>query len=65
MSYDDFQTLLRYVEKDITPCQVSGGHKVITAAERLTLTIRFLATGESYRSLSFQFRIYCKEFHIL
>ncbi|XP_046856153.1 protein ANTAGONIST OF LIKE HETEROCHROMATIN PROTEIN 1-like [Xenia sp. Carnegie-2017] len=57
MSYDNFQTLLRYIEKDITPCQVSGGHKVITAAERLTLTIRFLATGESYRSLSFQFRI--------
>ena len=24
---------------------------------RLTLTLRFLATGETYRSLSFQFRI--------
>jgi hypothetical protein len=30
---------------------------VIPAQERLTLTIRFLATGETYRSLFFQFRI--------
>ena len=30
----------------------------ISAAEqRLTLTVRFLATSESFRSLSFQFRI--------
>ena len=34
-----------------------GGLKPISPAERLTLTLRFLATGESFRSLSFQFRI--------
>ena len=34
-----------------------GCHKVISAAERLTLVIRFLATGEIFHSLSFQFRI--------
>ena len=34
-----------------------GGNKVISLKERLALTIRFLATGETYRSLSYQFRI--------
>ena len=57
MTYDDFTEILRVIEPDITPQQVNGGHKVIRAAERLTLAIRFLATGETYRSLSFQFRI--------
>ena len=57
MHYEDFKTLLSYIERDITPHQVIGGHKVIAPAERLTLTLCFLATGESYRSLSFQFRI--------
>lgn len=57
MTHDDFVEILRLIEPDITPRQVTGGHKVITAAERLTLAIRFLATGETYRSLSFQFRI--------
>ena len=53
MHYEDFKTLLSYIERDITPHQVIGGHKVIAPAERLTLTLRFLAKGESYRSLSF------------
>ena len=57
MTHNDFLEILRLVEPDITHRQVTGGHKVISAAERLTLTIRFLATGETYRSLSFQFRI--------
>ena len=30
---------------------------MITASERLAVTLTFLATGETYRSLSFQFRI--------
>lgn len=34
-----------------------GGNKVISLKERLALTIRILATGETYRSLSYQFRI--------
>jgi len=58
MKFEDFTAILREIVADITPRQVpKGGHKVISAAERLTLTLRFLATGETFRSLSFQFRI--------
>ncbi len=57
MSYNDFKVLLRVVEPHISPHQVQGGQKVIPALERLTSTIRFLATGGTYRSLCFQFRI--------
>ena len=53
MNHEDFKSILKAIEPDITPRQVMGGHRVIAAAERLTLTIRFLATGETYRSLSF------------
>ena len=57
MTYPDFLALLGVIEPYIAPRQIVGGNKVITAAERFTLTIRYLATGEFYRSLSFQFRI--------
>ena len=57
MSYEDFLYILNLIEKDITPKQILGGHKVINAKSRLILAIRFLATGKSYRSLGFQFRI--------
>ena len=33
------------------------GGKPIVPAERLALTLRFLATGETFQSLHFQFRI--------
>ena len=50
--------MLREIVADVTPRHVpKGGHKAISAAERLTLTLRFLATGETFRSLSFQFSI--------
>lgn len=47
----------RYIEADITPQQILGGNKVVTAPERLAVTLRYLVTGETFRSLSFQFRI--------
>ena len=55
MSHADFQRVLSYIEQDITRKQVLGGN--IPPKERLALAIRFLATGETYRSLSYQFRI--------
>ena len=41
-----------YIKKQDTCMRIS-----IPASERLALTIRFLATGETFQSLSFQFRI--------
>ena len=57
MNREDFEKILKAIEPDVSPRQVMGGHKVIAAAERLTLTIRFLTTGETYQSLNFQFCI--------
>ena len=37
-----------------TPQKIVDGNKFISAAERLTLEFRFLATGETFGSLSFQ-----------
>ena len=55
MNHRDFVTLLSNIGADITPKQVLDGHKVISGAEGLTLTISFLATWETYRSLSYHF----------
>ena len=57
MNYDDFCEILRSIEQYITPKEIFGGAKVVKAAGRLTLAIRFMATGETFHSLSFQFRI--------
>ncbi|XP_068674609.1 uncharacterized protein [Montipora foliosa] len=57
MNYNQFLTILLVLEPHISKKQVIGGHKTISAAERLTLTIRFLASGETFRSLCFQFRM--------
>ena len=57
MSHEDFLRILGHIEPDITPHQVTGGNNVISPKSRLTLAIRFLATGETFRSLSFQFRM--------
>ena len=57
MSYEDFKQLLNNIEQHITPHQVNVSNKVITAPERLALTLRFVATCESFKSLSFQFCI--------
>ena len=45
------------IEPHISPTESYRGAKTLRADERLVLTIRFLATGETFRSLSFQFRI--------
>ena len=58
MDYDCLKHILQLNEPYITP-QNSGvsGQCVVTTAERLVLTIRFLAMGETFSSLNLQFRI--------
>ena len=54
MKYSSFQFLLENIERNITLVELAKGRlKPISPAERLTLTLRFLTTGESFRSLSF------------
>ena len=58
MKCSSFRYLLANIERDITPMELEKrGLKPTSPAKCLTLTLRFLATGESFESLSFQFRI--------
>ena len=57
MKYEDFKKLLNSIEQHNTPHQVNSGNKIITATERFVLLLQFLAIGENFKSLSFQFRI--------
>ena len=58
MSYSSFINILSKMKKYITLKEIGwDGNKVISPAERLTLTLRFLVTKENYKSLSFQFRV--------
>ncbi|XP_066457743.1 uncharacterized protein [Eleutherodactylus coqui] len=51
-----FDRLLELLRRDLT-YQDTHMRKAITAEERLLITLRFLATGESYASLHLQFRV--------
>ena len=55
MTHEGFLEILRYIEPYISPQESVRGTKIITASERLALTIRFLATGELFSSLTYQF----------
>ena len=57
MNLKHFNQILNLVLPDITPQEMIGGNIVISAAERLTVTLRFLATSKTFQSLSFQFSI--------
>ncbi|KAK0150875.1 Mucolipin-1 [Merluccius polli] len=56
MDVDDFNFLLDKVQPLIQRKDTTL-RKAITARQRLLVTLRFLATGESFRSLCFQYRI--------
>ena len=57
MDIVDFEFILGKISQFISPQEIIGGHKPILADERLALALRYLATGESFQSLSYQFRI--------
>ena len=56
MDNDSFNELLTLVQPDITR-QDTPMRDSITAAQRLVITLRFLATGETFKSLQYLFRV--------
>ena len=56
MSPDRFQHLLSLIEPLVTK-ETTNFREPISAGERLSITLRFLATGESQQWLSFAYRI--------
>ena len=56
MPYQKFQELVRATEPKIIK-QETCMRKSIEPSERVALAVRYLATGETFQSLSFQFRI--------
>jgi len=57
MDVGDFEFILSRISDLISPKARLGGTRPIECDERLALTLRYLATGESFQSLSFQYRI--------
>ena len=57
MDYDTFLNLLAAIEPFISPQESYHGVPTIEYNERLILTPRFLATGKTFRSLGYKFRI--------
>ncbi|KAF4115303.1 hypothetical protein G5714_002792 [Onychostoma macrolepis] len=56
MTAEDFDFLLGKVKHLITK-QDTKMRLAIPPGERMSLTLRFLATGESFKSLRFQYRV--------
>ncbi|CAH1987622.1 unnamed protein product [Acanthoscelides obtectus] len=56
MSHDDFQYLCNKISPAIKK-QDTNMRLAINVEERLAITLRFLASGDSYRSLSYLFRV--------
>lgn len=56
MSASDFEYLINLVGPKISKAD-STFRKAIPVTERLALTLRYLATGDSYTSLSFLFKV--------
>ncbi|KAJ4446436.1 hypothetical protein ANN_13132 [Periplaneta americana] len=54
--FADFETLLSMIGPKISKCDTSY-RKAIPANERLAVTLRFLATGDSYHFLMYTFKI--------
>ena len=55
MSVTDYEFLLSQISGLISPNERISRNRPILVDERLALTLRHLATGESFQSLSYQF----------
>ena len=58
MSVTDQEFSLSQISDLISPNKRINGNRPILADERLALTLRYLARGESFQSISYQFQIY-------
>jgi len=56
MSSSDFEYILNKIGPDITKLDTNM-RKAIPAQERLAITLRFLASGDSFVSLSYLFKV--------
>lgn len=56
MNYSTFNSLVQIVEHDLQR-QDTHLRKAVTVREKLAATLRFLSTGESYKSLEYQTRL--------
>lgn len=56
MSRYDFEVLLNKVRPILTK-QTTNMREPISVSTKLAITLRFLASGDSYRSLMYQFRV--------
>lgn len=54
MELQDFQKILSFIQPLIQKC---SGREPISPTERLMITLRFLASGTDYHSLSFYFKL--------
>ncbi|KAK9711311.1 hypothetical protein QE152_g25518 [Popillia japonica] len=57
LSKTQFFEVLSYIENDITKTPNTFVNEPISACQPLCLTLRYLATEESFRSMSFNYRI--------
>lgn len=57
LNRDQFNYILSLVQEEITKKPTLRVPEPISPEEKLALTLRYLATGESFRSLAFAFRI--------
>ena len=57
MDVTDLENILAKISDITSPKERLGVTNPVQAGERLALTLRFLATGETFQSLSFQYRI--------
>ena len=56
MSNDSFMNILHLVEPLISG-ERTHLREPVSAGEKLTVTLRFIATGETYKSLGFKYRM--------
>ncbi|CAH2011873.1 unnamed protein product [Acanthoscelides obtectus] len=56
MSFEDFEELLQKIEPVVSK-KDTRWRKAIPGKERLALTLRFLASGDSFKSLHYLFKI--------